>query len=71
MLKRLVLLGAGWSALALGAAGLFLPLLPGILLLFVGLSILSSQYLWARRWSVKLRERFPKATRKFHRLLGT
>lgn len=71
MIKRWVLVSVGWIAVSLGVAGLFLPLLPGILLLIVGLWILSSEYHWARRWSVKLRQRFPEATRKFHRLFGT
>lgn len=71
MMKRLALVAAGWGSIALGTAGLFLPVLPGILLLLVGLWILSSEYHWARRWSLKLRERFPEAARKFQRLFGT
>ncbi len=70
MFKRLALVSAGWTAITLGAAGLFLPVLPGILLLLVGLWILSSQYHWARRWNAKLRERFPEAARKCQRLFG-
>ncbi len=71
MFKRLALVSAGWIAITLGAAGLFLPVLPGILLLLVGLWILSSEYHWARRWSTKLRERFPEAARKCQRLFRT
>ncbi len=63
MMKRLAFIVAGWVLLMLGAVGLFLPILPGVLLLVVGLSILSVEYAWARRWMVTLGNRFP-ATEK-------
>jgi uncharacterized protein len=64
MLKRMALIVAGWLLLFLGAAGLFLPVLPGILFLLIGLSILSVEYDWARRWVLALRKRFPAADRR-------
>ncbi|HEY7402298.1 MAG TPA: PGPGW domain-containing protein [Candidatus Angelobacter sp.] len=70
MLKRLALIVAGWLLLFLGAAGLFLPVLPGILFLLIGLSILSVEYDWARRWVVALRQRFPAADRKIQEMLN-
>ena len=69
-LKRLALIFGGWLLLFLGAAGLFLPVLPGIVFLLVGLSILSLEYDWARRWVSTLRERFPAAHRKVQDLLS-
>jgi uncharacterized membrane protein YbaN (DUF454 family) len=71
MVKRFALVAAGWVLVALGVVGLFLPVLPGIVLLLVGLWMLSSEYDWARRWSLKLRQRFPEARRKLQRLFGT
>jgi uncharacterized protein len=71
MVKRLVLLTTGWVAVTVGVAGLFLPVVPGILPLLAGLWILSSEYHWARRWRIKLTERFPEATKKLQRLFGT
>jgi uncharacterized protein len=71
MVKRWLFVAVGWVAVVLGVAGLFLPVLPGILLLLVGLWILSAEYYWARRWSIRLHRRFPEATRTFHRLFGT
>lgn len=59
-LKRAGLLIAGWGFVVLGIAGLFLPVLQGVLFLLVGLTILSTQHEWAHRWTIKLRERFPK-----------
>jgi hypothetical protein len=68
-MKRLALIAAGWSLLTLGSAGLFLPVLPGIPFLLVGLTILSMEYEWARRWVAELRRRFPAADRKLQSIL--
>lgn len=69
-MKRILLEITGWTFIALGIAGLFLPVLQGILFLLIGLAILSAEYHWARRWITKLRERFPEADRKLRRFLG-
>ncbi|PYX85593.1 MAG: hypothetical protein DMG68_17720 [Acidobacteria bacterium] len=61
--KRVLILLVGWSFILLGIAGLFLPILQGILFLFIGLVILSSQYVWAQRLLARLRTRFPKLGR--------
>jgi uncharacterized membrane protein YbaN (DUF454 family) len=58
--KRALVLLVGWGFILLGIVGLFLPVLQGILFLFVGLIILSSEYAWARRMITGLRQRFPK-----------
>jgi uncharacterized membrane protein YbaN (DUF454 family) len=69
MVKRLALIAAGWVLLMLGAIGLVLPILPGVLLLIVGLSILSVEYDWARRWMGSLRRRFPATDKKLQGFL--
>ena len=61
--KRIVVLLVGWSFILLGIAGLFLPILQGILFLLIGLVILSSEYVWAHHLLIKLRRRFPKIDR--------
>lgn len=70
MVKRVALIVAGWALLLLGTIGLFLPVLPGVLFLFIGLSILSVEYEWARRWFTALRRRFPTADRKLQAILA-
>jgi hypothetical protein len=50
---RLVL---GWTLLVVGVAALVLPG-PGLLLIAAGLTVLSQQYLWARRRLRPVRER--------------
>lgn len=59
-LKRWLVLVTGWSFILLGIAGLFLPVLQGVLFLLIGLIILSSEYAWAHHLLHKLRSRFPK-----------
>jgi uncharacterized membrane protein YbaN (DUF454 family) len=70
MLKRVALIAVGWIFLVMGAAGLFLPVLPGVLFLIIGLSFLSVEYAWARRWISALRRRFPAADRKLQGMLA-
>ncbi|MDP9330251.1 MAG: PGPGW domain-containing protein [Actinomycetota bacterium] len=47
--KRLVITIAGVVLLVLGLAGIVLPFLPGWLLIFAGLAVLSTEYVWAER----------------------
>jgi uncharacterized membrane protein YbaN (DUF454 family) len=60
----------GWVFILLGIAGLFLPILQGILFLLIGLVILSSEYVWAHHLLRKLRERFPGISRKADEATG-
>ncbi len=59
-LKRILVLITGWLFLLLGVAGLFLPILQGVLFILIGLIILSSEYVWAHHLLKKLKERFPR-----------
>ena len=56
----------GWGFVLLGMAGLFLPILQGILFLLIGLVILSSEYVWAHSLLAELRRRFPKISAHVH-----
>ena len=58
--KKVGVLVLGWAFILLGIAGLFLPVLQGILFLLIGLIILSSEYVWAHKLLAKLKARFPK-----------
>ena len=69
-MKRVMLLILGWSFMVLGVAGLFLPVLQGILFLMIGLVILSTEYKWARRWVNSLFRKYPEAHRRMHKMLG-
>jgi uncharacterized membrane protein YbaN (DUF454 family) len=62
--KRWLLIITGWICLLLGVAGLFLPILQGVLFIVIGLAILSSEYVWAHRLLHKLRNRFPRVSGK-------
>lgn len=69
--KKLLAVLLGWAFVALGVVGVVLPILPGIPLLFVGLLVLSSEYVWAHHLLGKIRERFPTASRKARHSWGT
>ena len=70
MLKRVAFNAAGWLLLMIGVVGLFLPILPGVLLMVVALSILSIEYAWARRWMSTLLHRFPATEKKLQVFLA-
>ena len=61
--KRAAVLVVGWAFLIVGIAGLFLPILQGVLFILIGLFILSSEYIWAHHLLEKLRQRFPRVAR--------
>lgn len=65
--KRIVVLIVGWAFILLGIAGLFLPVLQGILFLLIGLIILSTEYVWAHHLLSRLKERFPGTARHAER----
>ncbi len=62
--KKILVYLVGWTFTVLGVLGLFLPVLQGILFLIIGLTILSSEYVWAHRLLKKARERFPAVATK-------
>lgn len=64
-LKRSIVRLAGWSLVGLGVLGLLLPVLPGVLLLLAGVSMLSSEYVWAHRILQRLGARFPNFSKRF------
>jgi uncharacterized protein len=57
--KKILLLILGWLFVLLGIAGLFLPLLQGILFIFIGLIILSKESKIAKNILHHLKEKYP------------
>src|SRR5215471_1041186 len=60
--KKIGILLVGWAFILFGVAGLILPILHGTVFLLIGLTILSSEYVWAHRLLSKIRNRFPSVT---------
>lgn len=58
-IKTSIVLAAGWLCILVGAAGLILPFVPGIVLLVTGVMILAQYYQWARWLLEGTRRRFP------------
>ncbi len=63
--KRIAILALGWAFILFGIVGLFLPILQGILFLLIGLALLSSESVIARRLLDRLRARYPGLSEKF------
>ncbi len=63
--KRIGLLVLGWAFIVVGFAGLFLPVIQGILCLLIGLFILSTEYVWAHHLLNRLKRKFPKIAAQF------
>ena len=63
-LKHIAIYVAGWGFILLGIAGLFLPILQGILFILVGLFLLSSVSPWAERLLHRVRVRFPRISKQ-------
>ena len=66
-IRRVVVLILGWALIALGVVGLFLPVLQGVLFLFLGLYVLSRESKIAHSWMERLRARHPELDEKLHR----
>ena len=69
-MRRHFTLLLGWIFVALGTAGLFLPVLPGWVLILLGLSILGSRYLWAARLMARLRSPFSRTVDRVQKIAG-
>jgi Putative transmembrane protein (PGPGW) len=57
-LRRAALFALGWVLILGGIVGLFLPVVPGAVLILAGFAVLSPQSAWLRRALEKCRERF-------------
>lgn len=68
--RRVVTLIVGSTVLVLGAAMLVLPG-PGLLTMGLGLAILAMQFVWARRWLVKVKLQLTHARDRLGRRLGS
>lgn len=66
--KRVLIYVLGWAFILLGIAGLFLPVLQGILFLLLGLLILSKESRFAKGLIRKIRNRYPDQYQKVHDL---
>lgn len=47
--KRVVKIVVGFTVLLIGIAGLFLPFIQGIVTIIVGLGILATEFVWAKK----------------------
>jgi tellurite resistance protein TerC len=64
--KRIAIFVVGATVCLLGALLLVLPG-PGLVVLFLGLTLLASEFVWARLWLRQLRVRARRAGRRVRR----
>jgi uncharacterized protein len=57
--KRWLRVGGGWCLLVVGVAGLFLPVIQGLLCIAGGLTLLSREYRWAAVCLASVKRRMP------------
>jgi len=58
--SRLITLAAGWTFIFLGIVGILLPVMPGIIFLFIGAYVLSLESLWFASKLDKIAQKYPK-----------
>jgi uncharacterized membrane protein YbaN (DUF454 family) len=58
-LQRFAVVALGWVLILLGIVGLVLPVVPGAVLIVVGVLIVNPQSVWLRRMLEICRVRFP------------
>lgn len=61
-IKRWTLIILGWLFIFAGVAFGWLPVIPGFVLILLGLAILSTEYVWAHHVLQHVRRRFPKTS---------
>jgi uncharacterized membrane protein YbaN (DUF454 family) len=67
-IKRVTVFIIGWTLVAFGIVGLFLPVLQGILFILLGLYVLSRESVTAHRLFQRLRARYPAVDDRLRRL---
>lgn len=60
---RIMVATLGLTVMLIGIAGLFLPLVPGLLLVVPGLALLAGEFVWARRLLDGVKSRVPMPSR--------
>jgi hypothetical protein len=66
-LQRIAVVALGWILMIGGIVGLFLPFVPGAVLIVAGALMLKPQRAWLRRAPEKCRARFPVLERALGR----
>ena len=66
-LLRIAVVALGWILILGGIVGLFLPIIPGAVLIVVGALLVNPRWTWLRRMLEKCRVRFPVLAHAFSR----
>ncbi|HEY6967742.1 MAG TPA: PGPGW domain-containing protein [Candidatus Angelobacter sp.] len=66
LIKAVIVVVTGWLLIVAGVAGLVLPIIPGTILVVVGVMLLSRHNSRARRLLAASRKRYPQVWRSIH-----
>jgi uncharacterized membrane protein YbaN (DUF454 family) len=66
-LGRIIVVVLGWILILGAIVGLFVPIIPGTVLIVVGALMVNPQWAWLRRMLEKCRVRFPVVAPAFRR----
>jgi ActR/RegA family two-component response regulator len=69
-LRRITVVAFGWILILGGIVGLFVPIIPGAVLIVVGALMVNPQWAWLRRMLEKCRVRFPVLAPAFSRFFA-
>lgn len=59
--RRVVVAVIGGTIILLGIVGIMLPILPGFVLIPIGLAVLATEFLWAKRWLKQVKQKSQQA----------
>ena len=65
--QRFAVVALGWVLILLGIVGLVVPVVPGAVLMVVGVLMVNPKWVWLRRMLEKCRVRFPVLEPAFRR----
>jgi len=55
--RRVVVLVIGGTVVLLGLVGMMLPIMPGFIFIPLGLAILATEFVWAKRWLRQVKQK--------------
>ncbi len=65
-LKKIIIAVTGFTVLIIGIITIFLPA-PAVIIIPMGLTILATEFVWAKKWQVKVKETISYAANGFRK----
>lgn len=59
--RRVVVAVIGGTIILLGIVGMMVPIMPGFVFIPIGLAVLATEFLWAKRWLKQVKQKSQQA----------